>query len=65
MSIITWYKARRARKLKKIDDDLMAWGLLCPDKRMHENELLEWEGNIRNMKCKNCGEVQGAMAKTI
>ena len=40
----------------------MQAGYLCPDYSIHERELLEWEGNIRNTKCKKCGDVTVAMA---
>lgn len=41
----------------------MEFGYLCPDFTFHEGDLLEWEGDIRNMKCKKCGNIAPAMAK--
>ena len=49
--------------MEKINADLMEWGYLCPDYKIHERELLDWEGDIRNWKCKKCGDVTVAMAK--
>jgi len=53
------------KDMAKIEVELMETGCLCPDYTIHEWELLEWEGNIRNMKCKKCGKITGAMAKTL
>lgn len=47
-----------------IDKELMEAGYLCPDHTPHEWELLEWEKNKRDMKCKKCGNITLAMAIT-
>jgi len=47
----------------KINKELMEAGYLCPDCSIHNNELLKWEGDIRNMKCKKCGKITIAMCK--
>ena len=52
------------KSMEKINDDLMKAGYLCPDYSIHQWELLEWEGNVRNMRCKKCGNITPAMAKT-
>mgnify|MGYP001605067994 CR=1 FL=1 len=49
---------------EQIDKELMDAGYLCPDYSIHYWELLEWEGNVRNMKCEKCGNIMVAMAKT-
>lgn len=37
--------------MEQINKELMEAGYLCPNQDVHEWKLLEWEGNIRNMKC--------------
>lgn len=49
--------------MEQINKELMETGYLCPNYKIHEFKLLEWEGNIRNMKCEKCGNVTLAMAK--
>ena len=49
---------------KEIDTELMQAGYLCPDYSLHEWKLLEWEENIRKMKCDKCGNITVAMAKS-
>ena len=50
---------------KEIDGKLMKAGFLCPDYSIHKWKLLDWNDDIRNMKCSKCGNVTAAMAKTL
>ena len=50
------------KDIKQINQELMQAGYLCLDYTIHEWKLLEWEGNVRNMKCKKCGNITPAMA---
>ena len=49
--------------MQELNNTLMKDGYLCPDYSLHRWELLEWKGNVRNMKCKKCGDIKLAMAK--
>ena len=50
---------------QQIDAELMEAGYLCPDYSVHiYGELSDWEGGVRNMKCKKCGKITVAMAKS-
>ena len=48
---------------QEIDDDLMEWGYLCPDKKVHKfGKLSEWKNSVKYMTCENCHKVTPAMA---
>jgi len=66
MKIISnWIKKRKDKKMRLINENLMEAGYLCPNYELHENELLEWEGDTRNMKCKKCGKISSAMFRSF